>query len=1385
MDDDSFVLLSAITPGSKKHSEKKTKITKFTLKRNLNHELLKPKHSVIDLTDETSVICISSESDDSDMDSNNISNDSTFFDDTDKKSNSNRSSCSGKSNTSEDSGTDGNFKLILSNNSSDNFTQLSEDYTENEQRCISSKINTLLDELNSSSDENSEIERNMNKQVLKPTFNEMNGVKHFKIEKSDEILVYETESISNKMNEDSKYLSIDESEEILVRETESITNEEDEESKNVSIDESEDILASETESITNEKDEDSKNLSIDESEEILVRETESITNEKDEESNNLSIDESEEILVRETESIINEKDEESNNLSIDESEEILVRETESITNEKDEESNNLSIDESEEIVRESESYPNEINKESKNVSINESNEIIVRETQSVSKEMIKETNNFSIDESSEEIDEVIGTERDLSNQSAHNIQEPLVESHNIESSVIRAEYFFPLPQKQKSIAINESSRNSSLLTLDNTDPKVDSVNKILFTSDESNIEREITSVTSQMKGKLLITSDESDTEVIKPVINISVSETDNETERNEEKHSDTESDDALFTTAKTFPSDKNLKEGTTTPKSKRYSEFGSDKNMNNYQTPIDKPTEQLLNELYGNLWKNSVKTVPKTESKIKSFSKSTVTKRFPQTERLKTQNKSKLGEISTIDFKKFSQKVRPDFESTRTPITKQKDPFIVNDSDSEIELNNTPSFHNFIANTKPKMQLFPSKKKDISSLTKKLQEICDPESDDETPLSKLRLSSASESNTSKNSKNNDNSSLSKKLQNTVETPLTKLRLSSASESSTKSFPSKNNDKSSLSKKIMIQTSDSDNESDDETPLAKLRISSASESNKKPNTNEMSRLENEINSLPLEKLYLSEDSSSKVIQQSSEKSISKLQLSPKSGQPIPSSSTSESNFKTPAATKKLNATKSSQKRKLFSQRKYEDNNSVLHECNLDFPELTRLTYNETIPEPNKENQIYVDLVYEFTAKKIERSKKIREKELAKKKLTKNESESLLPTTKTKKTKKLLTKLSENSSSSDDTDDEEYNPKTKIQGIKPLAKSCDRRKNTKRTQKAKPVVQSTNSETDIEEYCDDRRTKPCRRIISSSTASDSSSSSSSDSENENVRYRENSSDDDQPVVIQQVSTNTKLSFLGSLSNFVSKAESHPDAHMYKLYFKEKKEELAIRLFTLYNQEVFNQQIPKETPIEWNSRMRGTAGFCYNRKIVHSNGDIERSCRIVLSSKVIDEPSRLRDTLIHEMCHAAAWHINHMSSGHGPCWQAWAKRAMLKFPELPPIRRCHDYDINTKYTYKCVNCGYSIGRHSKSLDVNRKRCGYCYGQFELLLNKKTKNGVIKTVATPKATKQPNEFALFVKENYKTVKQESNNLKHGDVMKLLGQKFSALKMADNNKEK
>ncbi|KMQ93974.1 acidic repeat-containing protein [Lasius niger] len=204
----------------------------------------------------------------------------------------------------------------------------------------------------------------------------------------------------------------------------------------------------------------------------------------------------------------------------------------------------------------------------------------------------------------------------------------------------------------------------------------------------------------------------------------------------------------------------------------------------------------------------------------------------------------------------------------------------------------------------------------------------------------------------------------------------------------------------------------------------------------------------------------------------------------------------------------------------------------------------------------------------------------------------------------------------------------------------------------------------------------------------------------------------------------------SFLTSLSNMIPISNTHPDAKKYRLDYKNNKEELCKELYKLYNEKVFDNQLPQDVPIEWNIRMRGTAGFCYNKKSVRTLSGVVRSSRIVLATKILDTPDRLRDTLIHEMCHAAAWLINNVSDGHGPFWT------------------------------KC------IGRHSKSLDIENKRCGHCFGKFELLINKMTKSGV-KQVQTPK--REPSGFALYVKQNYNSVKKEKNNMKHADVMKLL----------------
>lgn len=93
----------------------------------------------------------------------------------------------------------------------------------------------------------------------------------------------------------------------------------------------------------------------------------------------------------------------------------------------------------------------------------------------------------------------------------------------------------------------------------------------------------------------------------------------------------------------------------------------------------------------------------------------------------------------------------------------------------------------------------------------------------------------------------------------------------------------------------------------------------------------------------------------------------------------------------------------------------------------------------------------------------------------------------------------------------------------------------------------------------------------------------------------------------------------SFLASLAQSVSLANVHPDAKKYRLDYKNNKEDLCNYLYKLYNEKVFDNELPKDMSMEWNVRMRGTAGFCYNKKSVRTLGGIVRSSRIVLATKV----------------------------------------------------------------------------------------------------------------------------------------------------------------------
>ncbi|XP_054069535.1 germ cell nuclear acidic protein isoform X1 [Rissa tridactyla] len=223
------------------------------------------------------------------------------------------------------------------------------------------------------------------------------------------------------------------------------------------------------------------------------------------------------------------------------------------------------------------------------------------------------------------------------------------------------------------------------------------------------------------------------------------------------------------------------------------------------------------------------------------------------------------------------------------------------------------------------------------------------------------------------------------------------------------------------------------------------------------------------------------------------------------------------------------------------------------------------------------------------------------------------------------------------------------------------------------------------------------------------------------------------------------------------------SNPASHYVK-YFKKNKEELAQKLYCLYNSTIFEQKLPEKMTIIWNKKMRKTAGYCVTGKT--EGPEAKRYARIELSEKVCDSADRLRDTLIHEVCHAATWLINGVRDGHGRFWRFYANKSTVIHPELPVVTRCHSYEINYKFIYECVLCKATIGRHSKSLDRERFVCAFCGGQLVLSQPTKKDGTPARTHLTP--------FANYVKENYRLTKREQHGLSHAEVMRKLSADFA-----------
>lgn len=166
---------------------------------------------------------------------------------------------------------------------------------------------------------------------------------------------------------------------------------------------------------------------------------------------------------------------------------------------------------------------------------------------------------------------------------------------------------------------------------------------------------------------------------------------------------------------------------------------------------------------------------------------------------------------------------------------------------------------------------------------------------------------------------------------------------------------------------------------------------------------------------------------------------------------------------------------------------------------------------------------------------------------------------------------------------------------------------------------------------------------------------------------------------------------------------------------------------------------------------------------------------ACVPLFTRQVVDDSYRLDCTLCHELCHVAAWLVDHVSKPpHGPVFKKWAGKAAAALPGLQ-VTTCHHYEIRFAYNYECATdwCRQQYGRHSNSIDVATQRCGVCSGT----LREVRKANADGTPATPRAAAG---FSLFVKERFASTKAAMPaGTPHKDVMKALSTQWKAEKEA------
>lgn len=221
-----------------------------------------------------------------------------------------------------------------------------------------------------------------------------------------------------------------------------------------------------------------------------------------------------------------------------------------------------------------------------------------------------------------------------------------------------------------------------------------------------------------------------------------------------------------------------------------------------------------------------------------------------------------------------------------------------------------------------------------------------------------------------------------------------------------------------------------------------------------------------------------------------------------------------------------------------------------------------------------------------------------------------------------------------------------------------------------------------------------------------------------------------------------------------------------------FRKERGRLTQELFREYNLRIFEGKLPLDLLVQWNNKLTTTAGLTHYKREV-ANGAYQFSARVELSSKVVDAFPKLQRTLCHELCHVAAWLLDHTAKPpHGPVFKKWACLAMDVYPDLE-ISTCHHYEIHYPYRWKCGSCLKVYGRHSNSIKPEKHACGICRGRLEPM-------GKFKPTGSPVRKRAPSAYTSFVKAHFAQARSDlGEGVSHGAVMRHLSHMWQQRKSA------